>query len=428
MKEKFEHKLTNRINEVFNSHNPEFNAQDWEKMKTMLDNKRLPFKLYLIRYMKVAAVLLLLAIGGYFLWEMNGNSLPEKEEKVEMIAYPDNQPKVEDQVQQNLAQEDFSKPGNENHSDQTATEDRFPIEHTHETVPPNKQGDLTETQSSPADQIVLQLPEIKQTPETIQIIPSDLFADFDPEIEIRFRPDELYLAQFDDSSNFKGGSEDGQNSPEIYSSESTKTRTSMGVEVASFTQYSPDDLNPGLGVGAGFAANIPIFKGLAFAPGLTVNRQNLAYDNQNTLEQEATFTMTDNNELKEYLSNNPEVSPTDVSLTTLDLPLNLQYRFIEGKKTNYFLELGISSLLYLSEDYTYEFTNNVSGGYDVGAFQTFDFASLLNFSVGIDFQLGKRFDMVFNPYLKYPVSDLSDADLRFGNGGIKMKFMIFPKK
>ncbi|MBN2172576.1 MAG: PorT family protein [Bacteroidales bacterium] len=423
MKEKLEHKLTNRINEVFNSHDPDFNPQDWEKMKTMLEGDLVPFKLYFINYLKVAAIVLLLAVDGFFLWKMNNNPSQEMGEKVQTIANQEEQPDIKELAPQNLAQEDNFKAGPESVSKQNIN-DEPQIHHTSELYQNPKQGKLIEKKDNSLVQEILGAPDIKQSPEAIQIVVSDLFTDFNPEIEIRFRQDELYLANVSNSSNSKSSDE---KMPAIYPSDSRKPRSSLGVEVASFTQYSPDDLNPGLGIGAGFAANIPVFKGLAFAPGLTINRQNLAYNDQNTLEEATSYTTTNSYDIQNFLSDNPEISPTEVSLTALDIPLNLQYRFIERKKTNYFVEFGVSSLLYISESYTYEFPNDVSGGYDVGAFQTFDFASLLNFSAGMGYRLGTRFDIVVNPYLKYPVSNLSDAELKFGNGGIKMKFMIFPK-
>jgi hypothetical protein len=71
MKEKFEHKLTNRIREVFDSHKPEFNPQDWEQMETMLVKKKDRMTPLLNNFMKAAIVLILIGIGSYFLWDQS---------------------------------------------------------------------------------------------------------------------------------------------------------------------------------------------------------------------------------------------------------------------------------------------------------------------------------------------------------------------
>ena len=60
--------------------------------------------------------------------------------------------------------------------------------------------------------------------------------------------------------------------------------------------------------------------------------------------------------------------------------------------------------------------------------QTFDFAKLINFSVGWDYHLSKRVDMTLNPFLKYPVTTLTSGDIKFGSGGLKLKLMLIPKK
>jgi hypothetical protein len=143
-------------------------------------------------------------------------------------------------------------------------------------------------------------------------------------------------------------------------------------------------------------------------------------------------------------SSNSNLTPTEMQLTGLDIPVNFQYQFIKRKRGNYFLELGFSSLLYLSQNYSYELTYIDNSGCPPGTvcsnmvtiteessipdYRTFDFAKFLNFSVGLDYHLSKRFDMVVNPYLKYPVNMLSGDELKFGSGGLKLKFMIVPKK
>jgi len=135
---------------------------------------------------------------------------------------------------------------------------------------------------------------------------------------------------------------------------------------------------------------------------------------------------------------------TELQLTAMDIPMNFQYQFLKRKKGNYFFELGFSSLLYLSQDYSYELSYIDNSGCPPGGicsnmvtvveessipdYKTFDFAKFLNFSVGLDYHLSKRFDMVVNPYLKYPVNLLSEEELKFGSGGLKLKFMIVPKK
>jgi len=142
------------------------------------------------------------------------------------------------------------------------------------------------------------------------------------------------------------------------------------------------------------------------------------------------------------IENNPDIKPSEINLTGLDIPVNFQYRFIQRKSSDYFVELGFSNLLYLSESYSYSIAEvsgtNPDGTYQIEqtfteeitapAFKTFDFASLINFSLGWDYKLNKSLDLTLNPYLKYPVSDLSSGDFKFGSGGLKLKLMLKPSK
>ena len=59
------------------------------------------------------------------------------------------------------------------------------------------------------------------------------------------------------------------------------------------------------------------------------------------------------------MESNPEIKPSEVNLTGLDIPINFQYQFIKEKHLTYFIELGFSSLLYLSEKYVYTFNTSI---------------------------------------------------------------------
>jgi hypothetical protein len=48
--------------------------------------------------------------------------------------------------------------------------------------------------------------------------------------------------------------------------------------------------------------------------------------------------------------------------------------------------------------------------------------------MGWDYRLSRGLGLTLNPYLKHPVSTMTSGDIKFGSGGIKLKFMIIPKK
>jgi len=128
---------------------------------------------------------------------------------------------------------------------------------------------------------------------------------------------------------------------------------------------------------------------------------------------------------------------TEVQLVGLDIPLNVQFNF-----NKFFVSTGVSSLVYLRERYSESFyienssdvfdeeTNsyntvymyeNVSNSVSEGAFRTFDFAKLINLSVGYKIPL-KKGSLIFEPYAKIPTGSLTSYNISYGYGGLAFKY------
>jgi hypothetical protein len=130
-------------------------------------------------------------------------------------------------------------------------------------------------------------------------------------------------------------------------------------------------------------------------------------------------------------------SEKEIRLVGLDIPLNLSFRLDRFSITS-----GVSSLVYLketySEDYYVENEANVynpqTGDYELmdmyekvntsdskGAFQTFDFAKLINLSVGYFIPM-KKGKLVLEPFAKIPIGDMTGYDISYGYGGILLRY------
>jgi len=436
MKEKFEHKLINKITEVFDSHLSEYNPQDWEMLKDRLPEKKSRFVPLLWTMAKAAAIILFVTVGSYMLWNGLVNRQPQIHDNKTVVQT--NQDSIENIIkksdhlsdssdliiQEYLAEETLTNQ-NSNKNDQTATEKTL-----------EQSDQITELAIADADQPAeLNIADLEKMDSLILPIPEreDIFVDNrsqknDSVIEINNTAAQYSLTQLEIP-------------PEIIDNEpSQKQKVKLGVEFASFTNYSPENITPSINYGGGVTADIPIKKRFSFNPGLIVSVYNMEFsNNQNIIDKtDQTFSSLDN-----LIESNPEIKPSEISLTGLDIPINFQYQFIQSKSSNYFIELGFSSLLYLSENFSYSFatlsdTPNPSGVFEVeesttkeiatSGSKTFDFAKLINFSVGWDYRLNKRMDITINPYLKYPVSTLTSGDIKFGSGGLKLKFMLKPGK
>jgi hypothetical protein len=146
-------------------------------------------------------------------------------------------------------------------------------------------------------------------------------------------------------------------------------------------------------------------------------------------------------------SDNPAWIPsgeTLAELVDLDLPLNLTWKFLIRKSTCYYLSGGISSVIYLSENYTrtvytqkmvqtvemsdggasvtYQLENVKTTEQETEApLSTFDFAGRINIIFGFEQHLSSRLFLHLEPYIKIPVSELAAQNLRFTTSGITCK-------
>lgn len=471
MKEKFEHKITERIKEVFSSQSVEFNPQDWEGMKALLPEKETKLAVLIWTWSKVAAVILIALGGIYFFW--GRTSMNEINDEKELgIIHNNNIPEnifVDTSI--NQITEDTTKlviPNSASVEKKNIEKNKEPNNSSFLTQkiadlpPPNKKQEIAvnnvllakktytivqgkEINEGVAIEAMAQNSKQKTTEELVNIAtPIDSIS---LETEIIEQASVASMVQNNDKITDSTSAEQIQLQVEpefilpITKTENKKVK--FGVELASFTNYS-EHINPTVNYGGGIAANIPIIRKFSFNPGLVFSAYNMELnDNPNFISQSeySSLLTLGVDPVKE---NNATIKPTQVHLNSLDIPINFQYQFLDRKKGNYFVELGFSSLLYLSENYSYQLSYIDNSGCPPGivcsniatvseessnpAFKTFDFAKLLNFSLGLDYHLSNRFDMIFNPYLKYPVSSLTGADIKFGSGGIKLKFMIKPNK
>ncbi|MEZ5196922.1 MAG: porin family protein [Bacteroidales bacterium] len=436
MKEKFEHKLVNKIRDTFDSHEAVYNPQDWELMKDKLPEKRSALTLLWVMA-RVAVILLLVALGSYFLFD----ALIDKDSQIVNIkavveTVPENKgnmDRVQNQINDSniysvdknfFDDSEIEKVQNKNDKLKDEKSQIPSINVADLNVTAEKQtSNPNENDESKVDSDIISLPVFDK------IVAESNCPNVDSLIQSNALPNQPAVAQLEPT-------------PDIYENEKTKKqRVRLGAEFVSFTNYSPENITPGLNYGGGVTADIPIKKRFSFAPGLLVSVYNVEFGgNPNSYDAAQPGSYSVNS----LHSNNDEVKPSKMQLTSLDIPINFQYQFWQRKTSDYFVELGFSSLVYLSEDFEYTFVsttggpfpndtemsgdNTASGEVNVDAFNTFDFARLINFSVGMDYRLNKRLDFTINPYIKYPVSTLTSGDIKFGSGGLKLKFMLKPGK
>ena len=215
---------------------------------------------------------------------------------------------------------------------------------------------------------------------------------------------------------------------------SGKKLISMGVYAATYFNYAKGSNNQ-FNLGAGLTADIRVTDNLRISSGLSVGQNSLSYNSQAPAVQSASFgaplasASIAPASLYLYTANTPQFKSYDANLIGIDVPLNIKYIFDPGKSNTYFLA-GLSSGTFINETYTYSYNNpsfyssNVSQVQNQSTTNNFNgiyIARTLNLAFGTGYFLGRN-RLVIEPFLKYPLEGLGTQQLKFGAGGINLKF------
>lgn len=211
----------------------------------------------------------------------------------------------------------------------------------------------------------------------------------------------------------------------------------LAVTAGSFVNYgdgSRATVNPSMGL----SSEIKLTKKLKLATGLILAQNNLSYRSTDNAKAEAAIMNAVERPAMPAISADlsllgPQVkarsyamSSYDASLTGVDIPLNIKYMISENKNDVY-VSAGVSSNYFFNENYTYKYQTATYGGTSAvqkatNEASSFNFARMLNFSVGLGYPVGRKNKISFEPYVKYPLGDMGTQNLQFGSAGMNLKF------
>ncbi|MDB5134889.1 MAG: hypothetical protein JWP37_1492 [Mucilaginibacter sp.] len=240
--------------------------------------------------------------------------------------------------------------------------------------------------------------------------------------------------------------DDSQSTKTEKKTKNTDQTVRFGVYAATYFNYAKGSSNQ-LNLGAGVTSDIKLSKNLSLSTGVAIAQNTLNYQNQNQLPQSAAALVQANylvapntastKDLASYTNASytnayvagPSIRNYNASLVGLDIPVNLKFVFDQEKSDTY-ISAGLSSGTFINETYTYSYSNpapfsaNVSQVQDQSTHQSFNsfyFAKTLNFSFGTGYSLGHN-RLIVEPFLKYPLDGLGSQQIRFGAGGLNLKF------
>lgn len=250
-------------------------------------------------------------------------------------------------------------------------------------------------------------------------------------------PEVNVLAQQTNKNN-KRSFADNNNSYEKQKSLSKGKPVSFEVYTTTYVNYAKGS-NHQFNMGAGFTSDIKLTKNLLFSTGMSIGQNSLNYAGQPPVESAAASSFATPTATLSGLTASryaftastapPAFRNYSASLVGLDIPLNLKF-IVDPQKSGTYLLAGVSSGTYINETYTYSYNNpsffsaNVSQIQDQStrsSFNGFYFAKTLNLAVGTGYTIGHS-RLVVEPFLKYPLEGLGSQQLRFGAGGVNLKF------
>jgi hypothetical protein len=228
----------------------------------------------------------------------------------------------------------------------------------------------------------------------------------------------------------------------------TNKAVDFGVYAATYFNYAKGSSSQ-LNVGAGVTSDIKLSRNLDLSTGITIAQNTLSYGSQlppdNTARTDAVaatpaatstataFYLAASGQ-NVYSAVTPSLKNYNASLVGLDVPVNLKYQFNPEKSPAY-VSIGLSSGTFINETYTAAYNYSLPFVANVSqtdqsvhqSFNSFYFAKTLNFSFGTGYSLGGN-QLIIEPFLKYPLDGLGTEQIKFGAGGVNLKFNFQPKK
>ncbi len=223
----------------------------------------------------------------------------------------------------------------------------------------------------------------------------------------------------------------------------TDRKVRFSIYAATYFNYAKGSDNE-VNVGAGFTSDIPLTTHLKLVTGVTLAQNSLNFTGgvPVTAQQTALVAASAPRATAALYASStfaPVAKPTfqgyNASLVGLDIPVNLKYEFSPQKNSAY-ISAGVSSGTFVDETYTYKYNypaffspsvQQTQGTTAHNSFNNFYFAKTLNVAFGLGYPFGKN-RLIVEPFLKYPLDGLGAQQLRFGAGGVNLKFNFQPPK
>ena len=403
----FDNELINKIRETFDQYHEPFNEHAWELMKDNLKAKKKRSFILFINIAKAASIVLIIGISVLIPYTI-------RDQKTNNIIIE----KVEDTSLNNNFTAEYDEISNSN-----------TIENLQNNYEINNQSNFREN--------ILVI--VEKENKVLISIDSVSNKDIEKKMIIAENNSNVNLGtttQINEKDSLKNNDNRpilDPNTDDFFKEKKNKKKFNFGIALSSHYTSSEIGANEIINVGGGFLTEYMLCKRFSVSSGIFVSNHNLSTENTNL---SFGFKKADAATNESFYDPSGETSK-QVELVGLDIPLNININF-----DKFFVSAGVSSLVYLKEEFkdsyyvenTQEVFNseindyetlylydNVSDDESIGAFRTFDFAKLMNLSVGYKIPL-KKGKLIIEPYIKYPIGNLTSRNFSFGYGGMSLRY------
>ncbi|MET3980829.1 hypothetical protein ABIB62_003433 [Mucilaginibacter sp. UYP25] len=218
----------------------------------------------------------------------------------------------------------------------------------------------------------------------------------------------------------------------------TGKKVNFSIYAATYFNYAEGSTNQ-VNAGAGVTSDFRLSKNFKLSTGVSLAQNSLSYNTQAPPAAERLASAAPaarQSTLFATAAVLPVFKNYNANLVGLDIPINIKYE-INPQKTDAYISAGLSSGTFINETYTYRYGYSGGAGFAANAapeeqtahnsFNSFYFAKTLNVSFGIGYPVGGN-RLVIEPFVKYPLSGLGAQDIRFGAGGVNLKFSFKGRK
>ncbi len=439
----FDEKLADNIREVFDNYHEPFDENAWSAMQDRLQKKRKVriIPLAIVSFASVAAALAFIAVA-YFSWDFAGLR------QAEPAGMAVEAPAIEENTSEDILATDTDAPHIPSSTHELPS---ITLPGKEETIPLLTHEPRVEPVSETFHAIAYPVSELNKMAG--RTFPADdhygvggqmpRLADARAMMEQRLNGVSKPVTETPVRQTWENGYAWTNNG---YYDDLIASRQGQGssllLSAGSMKTYTPDELTGGIGFSAGVAGNFPLASSISLQTGGALVYNHFTFDDMGRVLN-ARMGLADEFAYSDVHQIIDMKNHTDYEFLAIDIPVNFRFSLSENPANSIYVTAGLSSFLYLQQNFTSqsEIVADVysPGSHDINtvqrsfsmmersgefdAFRRLDFARFLNLSAGYAIHRQDR-TFVIEPFMKYPLGDVTSLDLNIGMAGVSLKYQF----